>query len=154
MLVPLDYKDLLRILNKHKVRYLIIGAYAVIYYTEPRYTKDLDIWIDSNADNAEKIFAALKEFGVPLKDITTADFTEKALVYQIGVAPVRIDIITGISDMDFSFAWEHRKVVNYEGIRANIIGINELIKTKKDTRREMDKRDIEVLRFRLKGARK
>ncbi|MCM8801365.1 MAG: hypothetical protein NC912_05100 [Candidatus Omnitrophica bacterium] len=93
MLVPSDYKELLRLLNRHKVRYLIVGAYAVIYYTEPRYTKDIDIWVEPDIKNAKKVYQVLKRFGAPLKGINVEDFTKRNLVYQIGVAPVRVDIM-------------------------------------------------------------
>lgn len=150
MLLPSDYKGLLRALNAHKVRYLIVGAYAVVYYTEPRYTKDLDIWVEPQEENAQKVYEALKKFGAPLKGISIEDFLNKNLVYQIGVEPVRIDIIMGLSNIDFSFAWKHRKVVDFEGLKINIIGVNELIQTKKDSKRDTDKRDIEALKTKLR----
>jgi predicted nucleotidyltransferase len=150
MLIPSDYKDLLRILNKHKVKYLMVGAYAVIYYTEPRYTKDLDIWIEPTIENAKRVYNALKEFGAPLKDITFEDFTNKNLFYQIGVAPVRVDIIMGISDLEFSKAWKSRKRANFEGIKVNIIGIDDLIKLKEKTKRDIDKVDVNILKLKLK----
>lgn len=150
MLLPSDYKGLLRALNAHKVRYLIVGAYAVVYYTEPRYTKDLDIWVEPQEENAQKVYEALKKFGAPLKGISIEDFLNKNLVYQIGVEPVRIDIIMGLSNIDFSFVWKHRKVVDFEGLKINIIGVNELIQTKKDSKRDTDKRDIEALKTKLR----
>lgn len=110
MLIPLDYRDLLRLLNKHKVQYLIVGAYAVIYYTEPRYTKDLDIWINPQTKNAQRVWKALKEFGAPLRGIQPEDFTFKNLVYQIGVAPIRVDIMMGITGVEFTLAWKHIEV--------------------------------------------
>lgn len=153
MFIPLDYKDLLNILNKHKVKYLVVGAYAVIYYTEPRYTKDFDLWIKPEIENAKKTFEALKEFGAPLKDIKIEDFSNKNLVYQIGVEPIRIDIIGGILAPEFDYAWKKRKIVDFEGIKINMIGIKELIKTK-STGRDMDRRDIEVLKLKMKLRRK
>lgn len=153
MFIPSDYKDLLNILNKHKVKYLIVGAYAVIYYTEPRYTKDFDIWIKNEIENAQKTFEALKEFGAPLKGVVVKDFINKNLVYQIGVEPVRVDIITGISGIEFDSAWKNRKVVDFEGIKANLIGMKELMQTKK-TKRDMDRRDIAILRLKTKLTRR
>jgi len=154
MLIPSDYKDLLRILNRHKARYLIVGAYAVIYYTEPRYTKDIDIWIEPEIKNARRVYRALKEFGAPLKGIKVTDFTNKNLFYQIGIEPVRVDIIMGIKDLDFDFAWKNRSITTLEGIRVNIIGINELIKSKRKMRRYFDLADIEALKFKLKLKRR
>ncbi len=82
-----DFKDLLRVFNEHKVRYLVVGGYAVIKYTEPRYTKDLDVWIQATLKNARAVFAALREFGAPLTNITSADFAKEGSVYQIGRPP-------------------------------------------------------------------
>lgn len=149
-----DYKELLRILNKHKVRYLVIGAYAVIYYTEPRYTKDLDIWVDPEGRNAQKIYEALKEFGAPLTNITPADFTKKKTIYQIGVAPVRVDILMGLPGLEFGRAWDHRVRTLYDEVRISIIGLKELIKSKKKAERPSDMIDITQLQYRVKLQRK
>jgi hypothetical protein len=154
MLIPSDYKDLLRILNKHRVKYLVVGAYAVIYYSEPRYTKDLDIWIEPENENAKRIYEALKEFGAPLENITPRDFANKNLVYQIGVAPVRVDIIMGIPGIEFVHAWKHKSVAKFDSIKVNIMGINELIDSKKKARRDMDSIDIESLQCRLRLRKK
>ncbi|MFH0840275.1 MAG: hypothetical protein V1883_04595 [Candidatus Omnitrophota bacterium] len=150
MIISIDYKDLLRILNKHKVKYLIVGAYAVIYYTEPRYTKDIDIWVDPEKKNAERAYEALKEFGAPLRGITAENFTDKNSVYQIGIEPVRIDIIMGLSKIDFNSAWKWKAVTDFGGVKVNIIGKKELIRAKKITGRSMDKLDVENLRFKPK----
>ena len=148
MEIPHDYRDLLRILNEHKVRYLVIGAYAVSYYAEPRYTKDFDIWIDPSPENAQRVYDALKEFGAPLKGIKTNDFTDENLVYQIGIAPVRIDIIMGPRGIGFDAAWKKRKRVSFfKDIKANIIGLEELMALKRKAKREIDKRDLQELRY-------
>ena len=145
MLIPLDYKDLLKLLNRHKAQYLIVGAYAVIYYAEPRYTKDMDIWVNPRIDNAQRVWKALKEFGAPLKGIEPEDFSKKTMVYQVGVAPVRVDIIMGIAGIEFAAAWERRSISSFEGVKVNIIGINELIKNKKASKRKQDKVDLDIL---------
>jgi hypothetical protein len=82
--ISCDYRDLLNILNKYKVQYLIIGAHAVTYYTEPRFSKDLDIWVNPTKGNAQKVYDALKEFGAPLKSVRAEDFTNPKTFYQIG----------------------------------------------------------------------
>lgn len=150
MLVPSDYKELLSILNKHRVRYLIVGAYAVIHYTEPRYTKDLDIWVKPEQKNARRVYEALKEFGAPLKGIAVSDFMNPDTVYQIGVEPVRVDILGGIAGMDFDIAYKQRKTANIDGVKVKLIGINELIVSKEKAKRPMDIVDIESLRLRIK----
>lgn len=147
MLIPSDYKSLLRALNKHRVRYLVIGAYAVIYYTEPRYSKDLDIWVEPAKQNAKRIYAALKEFGAPLKGITADDFANEGLVYQIGVEPVRADIMTGFSDIDFARAWKYKKQVFFEDVKIKIIGRRELIEVKLKAGRPIDLIDAESLKL-------
>ena len=150
MLLPSDYKDLLKLLNKHRVRYLIVGAYAVIYYTEPRYSKDIDIWIEPEKENAKKVFAALKEFGAPLQGISAEDFTKKTHVYQIGVAPVRVDIIMGVGGLEFTTAWKYKVKAGLENIKVNIIGEEQLIQTKEKASRPSDLLDIEALKKRKK----
>lgn len=154
MEISYDYKDLLKILNEYGVKYLIIGAYAVIYYTEPRYTKDLDILIDPSKDNAEKVYSALKEFGAPLSNITVEDFVNKNLVYQIGIAPVRVDILMGVQGVDFDSVWRSRVRTTLEGIKVNIVGLKELIELKEKTQRDMDKRDLEELKYVWKKKKK
>ena len=140
-----DYRDLFKVLNKHKVKYLIVGAYAVIYYTEPRFTKDMDIWVKADIKNANRLYNALKEFGAPLKAISPEDFTDNRLIYQIGVAPIRIDIIAGLSGISFDVAWENRVKSKYGDIVINVVGIKELIKLKKTTKRKQDLLDLDEL---------
>lgn len=144
-----DYRELFKILNKHKVKYLVVGAYAVIFYTEPRYTKDIDIWIDPTLRNAEKLYKALGEFGAPLKDISAKDFANKKTIYQIGVAPVRIDIITSISGSIFTEAWKDRRKTKYADVSINIIGIKDLVRSKKKTGRPLDLNDIAQLKHKM-----
>lgn len=88
-----DYRELLQIFNEHQIEYLIVGVYAVMKYTEPRFTKDLDVWVSNSPDNSKRLFHALARFGAPLKNdgVTPDTFTSDSIVYQIGVAPVRID---------------------------------------------------------------
>lgn len=143
--ISLDYRDLFRILNRHKVKYLIVGAYAVVYYTEPRFTKDLDLWVKADIKNAGKLHKALKQFGAPLKDIHLEDFTNEDMIYQIGVAPVRIDIIMGLPGISFDSAWKNRVMSKYEDTQINIIGIKDLIKSKKKTKRPQDSLDLNRL---------
>lgn len=144
-----DYRELFKILNKHKVKYLVVGAYAVIFYTEPRYTKDIDIWVEPTLKNAEKLYKALREFGAPLKNISTRDFANKKTIYQIGIAPVRIDIITSISGSIFTEAWKDRRKTKYADVSINIIGVKDLIRSKKKTRRPLDLNDIAQLKHKI-----
>jgi len=143
--ISYDYRDLFKTLNKHKVRYLVVGAYAVAFYTEPRYTKDLDVWVDCDTQNAERLYKALGEFGAPLKGVGLEDFTNEKMVYQIGVAPVRIDIIMGIEGLSFSQAWKNRKKTKYAKTSINILGKEELIDAKSRAKRDHDIIDLKKL---------
>lgn len=143
--ISLDYKDLFKTLNRHKVKYLVIGAYAVAFYTEPRYTKDLDIWVSNDTANIKRLYKALVDFGAPLKNVFVEDFANKKMIYQIGVAPVRIDIIMNLPGLKFENAWEKRKKTNYGHVPINILGIEELVSSKKRTKRERDILDIKKL---------
>jgi predicted nucleotidyltransferase len=140
-----DYKEMLKTLNEHKVRYLIIGAYATIYYTEPRYTKDIDIWIERDLKNVGRLYKALKKFGAPLVNISEEDFMKKGTIYQIGVEPVRIDILADLSGVDFKRAWAARTKARYEDVPANVAGLDDLIKAKKEAGRKQDEVDLEKL---------
>jgi hypothetical protein len=99
-----DFKDLLRIFNEHSVRYLIVGGYAVIKYTEPRYTKDLDVWIEASPENSRAVFEALRQFGAPLKNISPKDFAKRGSIYQMGRPPARIDVLTSVEGLRFADA--------------------------------------------------
>lgn len=144
-----DYRDLFKIFNKFKVRYLLVGGYAVIYYTEPRFTKDIDIWVNPEAKNAEQVYKALDKFGAPLKNIGIDDFKNKKLIYQIGVAPVRIDIIMSLPGINFNDAWKRKKLAKYDKIQVNIINIKDLIKAKENLKRPQDILDIAKLKKRF-----
>jgi predicted nucleotidyltransferase len=136
----LHYKELLQLLNEYKVRYLIVGGYAIMKYTEPRYTKDLDIWVDKSAENTPHVFEALKQFGAPLESdgITPATFSQSDITYQIGIAPVRIDILTQLTGMEFSRAWENRVTGTVFGVPVHFISLNDLIANKQATGRSSD----------------
>lgn len=146
MLTSPDFRELLSILAKHKVRYLVVGGYAVMKYTEPRFTKDLDLWIATNKENAEAVFAALQEFGASLKDLTPADFTQEGYFYQMGSPPFRLDIMMSIPGVSFEAAWANREESQVEGLGIPFISKADLIKTKKASGRDQDRLDIKKLR--------
>ncbi len=140
-----DFKELFKTFNDENVEYLVVGAYAVIYYTKPRYTKDLDIWINPTHENALRVYNALKKFGAPLIDIRPESFTDPALIYQIGIEPNRIDIIMSITGCEFSRAWNSRSSSTYEDIPIHILSKEDLIKAKKATGRPRDMLDVQLL---------
>ena len=121
MKISSDYKDLLSILNAAGVRYLIVGGYAVMIHTEPSYTKDLDIWIEPSGPNAQAAFSALARFGAPLKGLQPADFAEPNVFYQIGIEPVRVDVMTSVPGLDFAVAWSRRVMVEFDGEAALVL---------------------------------
>jgi len=145
MAVNQDFKDLFRIFNDHGVEYLVVGAYAVIYYSAPRYTKDLDIWVNPTPGNSRRVWKALEEFGAPLIDIRPEDFTEREVVYQIGIEPNRIDLMTSLPGLSFPEAWSARQTSSYGGLPIGILGRNHLLRSKLAAGRPQDRLDAEKL---------
>ena len=140
-----DYEEFLGLLNKHSVRYCIIGSHALAFHARPRYTKDIDILIEPSLDNAERILAALDEFGFGSLNLGIEDFSSKGNIIQLGYEPVRIDIITSIEGLDFSDVWQSRVQGSYGNQTANFIDRRNLIKSKKISSRTQDKADLELL---------
>jgi predicted nucleotidyltransferase len=151
MFVNSDFSDLLKIFNANAVKYLIIGGYAVVQYTEPRFTKDLDIWISVDRDNAAAVFKALREFGAPLVDMSEADFSQEGYFYQMGRPPVRVDILMGIPGMGFEIAWQRRVEIDFNGLVVKFISREDLITVKKASGRPQDLIDAELLSHSLGG---
>lgn len=143
-----DFLDLLELFNQHEVRYLIVGGHAVSVYTEPRYTKDLDLWIERNTTNASKILKAIDDFGFSSMALTVEDFTAPKFVVQLGVEPVRIDLLTDVADLDFADCWTRRLEIVLSETRATLIGLDDLIKTKERAGRPRDLADLYDLRRR------
>ena len=138
------YKELLQLLNEFEIEYLIVGGFAVMKYGEPRYTKDLDVWIHNSPQNSVRVVAALEKFGAPLEHdgITPETFTEKQVVYQIGIAPVRIDILTEITGVQFPEAWTKRVTSTFFGVPVNFISLDDLVTNKRALGRSSDLKDL------------
>lgn len=151
-----DFKELLRAFNEKKAEYLIVGGYAVMKYTEPRFTKDLGVWIRNSPQNAARVYAALAEFGAPvLSDgLVPEDFTSEDMTYQIGVAPVRIDVLTHISGIQFAEAWKNRVESAFFGVPVYFISLPDLIINKKAAGRSSDLEHLEQFRELGKNSRK
>jgi len=141
-----DYEEFLELLNNHKVRYCIIGSYALSFHARPRYTKDIDILVDASAKNAKKILSALNDFGFGSLNLRVEDFSEKGNIIQLGYEPVRIDIITSLEGLNFSDIWEKRVQGPYGSQMVNFIDRQNLIKSKKISNRIQDKADLELLK--------
>ncbi|MBP1699672.1 MAG: hypothetical protein H6Q41_4860 [Deltaproteobacteria bacterium] len=140
-----DYRDMLQILLGNKVRFLVVGAYAMGAYGFPRATGDFDIWVDTSPENSKKVYSSLSRFGAPLTEISEETFTEEDIVFQIGIAPRRIDILTHIDGVRFKDAYESKVVIEVEGLPIPFISKNDLIKNKRSTGREKDKLDADYL---------
>ena len=145
MFVNSDFTDLLRLFNANSVEYLVIGGYALIQYAEPRYTKDLDLWISTDPKNALAVFQSLKRFGAPLEGLTEEDFTEDGFFYQMGLPPVRIDVLMGIPGIDFQAAWERRETVWFDDLPVLFISKQDLITAKRASGRPQDLIDADLL---------
>lgn len=142
MLTSSDFKELLNLFEKHEIRYLIIGGYAVMKYSEPRFTKALDIWIAANPANAKAVYVALKEFGAPLANLTADDFTDQDCFYQMGRPPLRVDIMMSIPGVEFEEAWKNRELVELDEHTIPFILRSDLIQAKKVSGRRQDKIDL------------
>jgi hypothetical protein len=140
-----DFKDLFSIFNEEGVEYLVAGAHAVIFFSEPRYTKDLDVWVNPSPENAARVFRALSRFGAPLTNVVEKDFSDADLVYQIGVEPNRIDILMGVAGVTFEEAWAGRVESTYGGVPIHITGKATLIKAKRAADRPQDRLDLDKL---------
>ena len=143
MIISEDFEDFLRLLNQNKVDYLVVGGYAMAFHGNPRYTGDLDIWINISDKNASKMLAVINEFGIGSIGFTKDDFLKENLINQIGYPPLRIDILTSIDGVLFADAYAEKLVVELDNdLSVNYIGLDELIKNKKSSGRKIDIADV------------
>lgn len=141
-----DYKEMLQILSANEVEFLIVGAYAMGVHGYPRATGDIDLWVLVSRDNSKKVYKSLEQFGAPLEEIDEQTFCSDGVVFQIGVAPRRIDIITHIDGVDFKQAYANKQQLDIGGIKVPVISLEYLIKNKESTGREKDRLDVKYLR--------
>jgi hypothetical protein len=144
MLTP-DFKEFIQSLNDKNVRYLVVGGYAVALHGHPRYTKDIDIWVDLDKDNAAKLIGAIKQFGFESLGLTTEDFLEADQIIQLGYPPSRIDLITSLPGVDFDICFEARVEVAMDDVKVNFIDLENLRKNKRSSGRLQDLADLENL---------
>jgi len=140
-----DYKDMLQVLLDNRVKFLLVGAYAMGVHGYPRATGDIDIWIEPSAENSERVYRSMASFGAPLHEIDEATFATPGIVFQIGVAPRRIDIITAISGVEFDDAYQQRQIVEIEDLSISILSLDDLIRNKRATGRDKDRLDADQL---------
>jgi len=143
-----DFRELLDLLNRHRVRYLVAGGYATSIYAEPRYTKDLDLWVERDPLNAERILAALQEFGFASVGLSEEDFLRDDHVIQLGYPPNRIDLLTRLAGVTFSECYPRRELVMLAGLEVPFIAAPDLVVNKRTVGRLRDLADVEdILRY-------
>jgi predicted nucleotidyltransferase len=145
MILNNDYRDILHALSERKVKFILIGAYAMAAHGYPRSTMDIDLWMMPEKENAGLVLQALEDFGAPIDDLSIDDLQKENIVFQIGVAPRRIDILTSVDGVKFEDAFSHSEIVDIDGIPVHIMSISDLITNKRSTGRLKDLADVETL---------
>jgi len=146
-----DLREFIQALDKHAVRYLVVGGYAVAFHGEPRYTKDLDVWIELNPDNAARLVEALDAFGFGSLNLRVADFLIPDQIIQLGYPPNRIDLLVSLLGVDFETCYAAKVRTVMDGVVVNFIDLENLKKNKRATGRLQDRADLESL---TKGRKK
>lgn len=152
-LINPDFRDLFAAFAARDVRFVIVGGYAVAFHGHPRFTKDLDVLVEPTRENAERVFAALAEYGAPMDELRAEDFTDPESVFQIGVAPNRIDVLTALAGIDFDSAWRSRVTSTYGDVPVAYIGLVELVRAKRAAGRPQDLLDATELERRNDATR-
>jgi hypothetical protein len=142
--LPPDFKELLSLLNKHGVEYLLIGGYAVGYHGYPRATQDMDLWIAISPDNAKRLVTALQEF-IGAADLNPGQFLEEGAIMRMGVPPMRVDIANRISGVSFSDCYARRVVDTIAGVQVSMISLDDLKNNKRSSGRPKDLADLSYL---------
>jgi hypothetical protein len=140
-----DFKDLLAEFNARQVEYLIVGAHALAAHGHVRATQDLDVWVRPDSENANRVMTALRAFGAPLHDLTVQDLSKPGLIFQIGIEPIRIDVLTVIDGVQFDEAWSQRINSTFAGEPVAVLSREHLIKNKLAAARTQDLADVERL---------
>jgi len=141
-----DYRDILLSLHEEKAEYILVGAYALAAHGYPRATMDIDIWVKPSPENSESVLKALKLFGAPLSNLTKKDLLRDDTIFQIGIAPRRIDIITGASGLLFVDAKKNAVKIEIDGLKVMVLSLEDLIKNKIASGRPKDLIDVEMLK--------
>lgn len=140
-----DFRDMLAAFSAEAVEYLLVGAHALAVHGHPRATRDLDLWVGTAGENPRRVWRALERFGAPMQELTIADLQRSDLIFQIGVAPQRIDILTGIDGVDFGTAFPARLEADLDGLRVPVISRAHLIQNKRAAGRAQDLADVKAL---------
>jgi len=139
------YKDILLILSEKKVKFLLVGAYAMAVHGYPRSTMDIDLWVNPDPENALLVLQALDDFGSAAEGLSVDELQKEDLIFQIGVTPCRIDILTSVDGLQFEDAFAHSPIIDIEGISVHVLSIPDLIINKRATGRTKDLADAETL---------
>jgi predicted nucleotidyltransferase len=145
-ILPQDFRVFLKLLNSRRIEYLLIGGYAVGYYGYPRATADMDIWIAVSKENARKVTEAIKDFGMNAPALSEGIFLEPGKIIRMGYPPIRIEVLTEISGVNFKRCYARRKEIKIDGIKVKMISLGDLLKNKKASGRHKDLNDLENLR--------
>jgi len=145
MEISKDFREFLKLLNKNNVKYLIVGGYALAFHGHPRYTKDIDIWVLVNHDNAENIIKALSDFGFSALKLKKDDFLNPGYVIQLGYPPHRIDILTSVTGLNFEDCYLTKIEVDIDGLKVSFIDLKNFKRNKKAVGRFQDLADLENL---------
>jgi hypothetical protein len=145
MMLSKDFKEFIELLNAHNVRYLVVGGYAVAFHGYPRYTKDLDVWIELSPENADNIIKTMEAFGFGSLGLKPEDFLESDQIIQLGYPPNRIDILTTLKEVQFEACYKERVELKIQGIKINFIDLENLKRNKRATGRPQDLADAENL---------
>jgi predicted nucleotidyltransferase len=143
--LPSDFREFLKLLNEHKVKYLLIGGYAVGYHGYPRATNDIDIWVENSEENASKLVKTVKAFGFSESKLSSKLFQIKKNIIRMGRTPMRIEIILDIDGVEFAKCYEKKIIADIDGIRVNIISLSDLKTNKMASGRHKDLADIDYL---------
>ena len=141
-----DFREFIELLNENEVEYLIVGAFAMAFHGYPRYTGDIDFWVNNSEQNAAKVFKVIKAFGFPVDKLSEKDFTSTDIIFQMGFPPVRIDVITSVEALDFKNSFPKRMEKIIDCLKVNYISKQDLMKNKKAVGRKKDLADYETLR--------
>lgn len=142
MAINPDFRDLFAALSAEGAEYLLIGAHAVMLHTSPRYTKGLDLWVRPTRANGERVHRALARFGAPLHELTIDDLATEGTIFQLGVEPNRVDIVTMADGLDFESAWQRRVPTTYGGVEFGALSLEDLITNKRAANRPQDQLDV------------
>ena len=140
-----DFRDFLSLCLSHEVRFMVIGGYAVVHYSRPRYTGDLDLWIDSSPENAERVVAVLRDFGLHGPDVNTSMITDQKQIIRMGFEPMRLELFTRIPGLDFSDCYDRREVAGIGKLSVPFIALEDLKINKQNSGRPKDLQDLEEL---------